>query len=96
MIFTEQIFLLMIVVATVLYVVYSCYLIAKQKKDLNEKQERRISTLMLLVIFFSLSMIYQYYAHSCIFLVAWFAYAMWLIIKDTRKTIGGGSKCFLC
>lgn len=92
----EQLLLLLIVVSSILYVAYSCYLIHKMKKSIGEPQERRVASFMLFIIFFALSMIYQQHEHSCTFLVLWFFYALWLLVKETRKTISSDKGCFLC
>lgn len=93
----EQLLLLLVIVSSILYVAYSCYLIHKMKDHIDESQERRVATFMLFIIFFALSMIYQQHKDSCVFIVVWFVYALWLVVKETRRAIlPSNKKCFLC
>lgn len=91
---TNEVLLLIIIVSSFLYVVYTCYLIHKKKCSIDENQERRVATFILFIIFFALSMVYQYHQHSCTFVVIWFIYALWLVTKETRKAINNG--CAVC
>lgn len=84
---TNEIMLMIVVVGAILYVAYSCYLIHKRKHEIDEEQERKVATFILFILFFALAMIYQYSQHSCIFMVIWFGYALYLTVKETRKTL---------
>lgn len=98
--------LLFIVTTGVLYVIYTIYLVYKNKSRMTEKVERKISTFILVIIFFVLAVMYEYYWGNHLFIMIWFLYALWNLKRETkklictrrnrRKTDKGYSKCQFC
>lgn len=79
--------MLFILSTVLIFAVYCSIIIYKNKDKLTEAQERRVSTLVLLMLFFVLSMIYRELMGNSCFIVMWFVYAMYHSVRDLHRTI---------
>lgn len=79
--------LLFIVTMGISYVIYTIYLVWKHKAKMSEGKERKISTFILVIIFFVLSVMYEYYWGNHLFIMIWFLYALWNLRRETKKLI---------
>lgn len=103
---TNTMLLVFMVALAIVYISYCSIVLWKHASRLSDAQERRLSTLILLMIFFVLSMIYDYAQSSHLFLAVWFLYALFNAVKEMNRVVNikcnkrstdkDRSKCLLC
>ena len=69
------------------FIVYASYMLYRMRNILNETQERRISTIILMMLFFVLAVMYDLVWERNTFLGVWFIYAMYHAVKETRRVV---------
>lgn len=87
MTYSNYLFLIFTIVTVSLFIGYCAYILYKKKDELSDFQERRISTLILIMLFFVLSLMYREFWGSNCFIVIWFLYALYHSFRELHRTI---------
>lgn len=72
-------------IVVMILISYGSYIMNSKKYVLTESQDRRISTIILMMLFFVLSLIYDFVWERNTFLGIWFLYAIYHSVKEIRR-----------